>query len=276
MAAQKNSLQRGFDNVAAAATSKALAFVGNTVLPFLGGLVGGAVGDWVGKNIRKILAGIAAFWVAQMAATFIMTVIAAVILVVFAAFAMFIINSGAYVVPPGRTGLGLEGGLFGPGIDVGASCPILGGSVLWGSMGTSNGSVQHGTEEYWRLRRDSCTSYTLGGCLCGQCATYGYAADFVYPTREAGPVYLPFIEGESVVWTVTRSWRGPRTGDGVGWLRAVYNGVAYEMYVSHLVDLPISGQSGDLFGVLVNRPTPHLHVELVIDGTYVQPDNMCQ
>lgn len=258
--------------------------IGNIIAPVIGGRVVGAIGDalgWLAYRVGQLFA-------AALVANFILTVVVAAILVVFVAFALFVINSGAYIVPPGSLNQLPPSGNW-PTIDVGASCPIPNGQILWGSLGNPNTPVQHGSVEYWaRVAPAQCFqggngAYPLGGCFAigsqctPGCPTYGFAADIVWPgNRVVGqPVFYPYIGGESVTWTCSNC-RLARSGQGTGFLRAVGpGGEVYEMYVSHLQTVPVGGVSGEQISTLYPLATPHLHIELRIDGEYVPPEFMC-
>lgn len=109
--------KRGVDNASAAAGRWAGRALG-TALGGVGGLVGGQIGDFIGRHARQIAQALGAYLIAQAVAGFLLTVVAAVILVIFTAFALFIINSGAYVVTPGSN---ISGG--------GGNIPIEGARV---------------------------------------------------------------------------------------------------------------------------------------------------
>jgi len=100
---QKNALgqvNKTISNAAGKAGSMAGKAIGNAIAPVIGGITGGAIGDFIGKNAYRLAKAIGAFVAAEAIAGFVSMIVAAAILVIFAAFAMFIINSGAYVVPP--------------------------------------------------------------------------------------------------------------------------------------------------------------------------------
>jgi hypothetical protein len=79
--------------------------LGNLIAPVLGGAAAGAIGDALGRLLYRI----DQFWLAALAANFILTLIPVAVLVVFTAFALFVINSGAYIVPPSAGSLGAGG-----------------------------------------------------------------------------------------------------------------------------------------------------------------------
>ncbi|OGM31836.1 hypothetical protein A2803_00955 [Candidatus Woesebacteria bacterium RIFCSPHIGHO2_01_FULL_44_21] len=70
--------------------------LGNLIAPVIGGAAAGAIGDAIGRIAYRTMQ----IFAAALAANFILTIVVAAILVVFTAFALFIINSGAYIVPP--------------------------------------------------------------------------------------------------------------------------------------------------------------------------------
>jgi hypothetical protein len=204
------------------------------------------------------------------------------------AFFLFVINSGGYIVPggaflaPGTLGAG-------PGIPVGASCPIPNGKILWGSYGSTYGKG-HGTNAYWDALGENCTAYTMNGCYARKagdycfgkglatCDAYGLAADIIYPDvqRRGQQIYLPYLDGEQVTWTYVSGSSSDCNCNGT--VRATHDGQVYEMFLSHLSAPPKGGQSGDVTGTLrggAEDGTPHVHVELSINGQYAQPELMC-
>lgn len=93
-------VDRALRDSAASVGSLAGRAIGNVVAPIIGGQVGAAIGGFLGKGAYRLAQAIGSFVVAEAIAGFVFTIVAAAILVIFATFAMFIINSGAYVVPP--------------------------------------------------------------------------------------------------------------------------------------------------------------------------------
>lgn len=245
------------------------------------GLIGHDIKDTAGRMFRF---GVA-FAVSLALTAVIYAIVALVVLTILTVFIMYVINTGSYMVPFRNTGVDGEFVDFGE-IEVGASCPIPGGVVLWGSYGSPYSNIGHGTNAYWNATSTSCSAYTIPeysscyskkpGDYCynqaSSCSFYGYAADFIYPNvqRAGQPIYLPYINGESVAWTVVT----PR-GNHAGLLRANQGGRVYEMNLIHLETNPRGGQSGSVTGVLQNYRTPHVHVELRVDGEYVPPEFMC-
>lgn len=270
----------------------------------IGGPVAGVVAGGIYDKVVKALQIIAKRFALLAASAAILMVGVLVLIGVFIMFILFIINNSAYVVPLGD--IFRQGGVQGPWqtINVGASCPIPNGVILTGSYGSPYGTTQHGTNRYWDslAGRYVCSSYELPyqGCLSpnagscydmgkgcfarqsgdycidtkGSCSNYGLATDFIYPgIQQAGQlVFLPYIEGESVTWKVDAVFPGTQ---GRGVMSAVYQGSVYQVYVTHLQNSPVGGQSGDPFGALYPLGTPHLHIELRIDGVFVPPDFMC-
>jgi hypothetical protein len=209
------------------------------------------------------------------------------------AFTMFVINSGSYVVPYQSSGTGSGGDPGFTPINVGASCLIPDGKVLWGSYGGPFSEIGHGENGYWSSPsvNASCTAYPIPegtGCYYKQrgdacerlkpgmsCPYYGYAADFIYPNiqRNGQAVFYPYINGETVNW-VLGDCRNATSS--VCMLKASQGGKAYEMRVIHLARRPTGGKSGDQLGqIYVLIGTPHVHVELRVDGEWVPPEFMC-
>lgn len=120
------------NSAAGKAVGSALGAIGGTVVPvvgnIVGGLIGGAVAGAVTKGVKEAgkalgalpfalanlgaqLASVIALSLTQtLGAAFTFSVAALAILAAFVAFAMFIITSGAYIVPPSAGSLGGGGG----------------------------------------------------------------------------------------------------------------------------------------------------------------------
>ena len=312
-AATSRTVSRAVSKAVSQATSKALAAAGSVAGPIgtaVGGVVGKAIGDnavdmvkTTGKGLAALsasvgsaiagLAGAAAGGaMSGLAIASSMTVAGAAAAAIFTAFVLFIVNNSAYITTPGSLSGGIDIGEWGS-IEVGASCPIPNGQILEGSYGnpiTYQLPFNHGENAYWDSLPATCSSYSLpwtGTCYSNQpgdycytaansCDYYGYAADLIYPGIQAAgqPVFLPYIEGAEVNWVVEWSGFGS-TGQARGVLSTSYNGSAYEIYVTHLQQLPTGGVSGTPFGTLYAIGTPHLHIELRIDGEFVPPEFMC-
>ena len=276
--AASGAVSGGIGYVAAEVGSRAATWINNNkgkAASIAGGIaaapfiIGGAI-------IAAIGAGLAALGSALVAAMIGIPIVIA--------FFFFIINNSALVVPPG-TSFGGGGGYL-PGIDVGATCPIPDGNLFIGVYATGITSYGHGENEYWDNVSDACGAYTLPayGCYAkqsgdycynlGACSVYGLAIDVRYPgpyTNSIGkPAYLPYLKGQSVQWELTS--RAGRTGTA-GFLRAEVDGQVYEIYMSHIQGGPRGGQSGEVAGLMDGKA--HVHLELRIDGQYVNPESMC-
>ena len=222
---------------------------------------------------------------------------------VLVALILFIINSGAYVVPPG-TGIGPGGGII-PGANVAGTCPIPNqkGELLCGSYGSGN-YCEHGTNSYWSTQTSNCawglpssdgvrcTYNQIPGSVCynanppnGLCADYGYAADFKYPgfnnsaphypCGPNAPVIFPSFDGKILDWNYVRAFSGTAGENGI--FSATDGTHVYEMYVTHLSNIPRQGaKSNDPMGYIsCVLEYPHIHIEVKIDGQYIRPDNLC-
>lgn len=318
-----NALEKA-GSLAYAASRRLLTRAADTVAPVIGGIVTGAALDWIKKHASKLAKGLGLYLLAKAMVGLAISMIGFAIIAIFTAFAMFIINSGAYVVPQGMLGLGEEGGIFGPGIEVGASCPIQDPIILCGSYGSTSSigcDGGHGSNSYWSGQQSSdfldgpygpgsggmcrwaipnrtnCYFNQIPGSYCNDenapnplpegyaytgesCPYYGYALDISYSGSGANkPVYLPFIQGQSVTWTASTG--GCINTGCFATIRTSFEGDTYEAYFMHLSSPAIGGQSGDVAGYLfdlrsVGFGTPHLHIELRINGEQVRPDPMCE
>lgn len=214
---------------------------------------------------------------------------------------LFIINSGAYIVPQNTQGP-VTGSPLTDANTITGSCPIPGGVVYVGSFRGANGPYAHGSNEYWnqvstpatrcyalpipltacRRNNDAASyCYTAGS----SCVQYGFAADIRYtqkPAPLAQYVYFPQIGGQTLTWT--RS--GTIAGCGYGYTYTATNGTTtHEMLFMHLAPgAAAGGDSGQPIGRLLtyaensctlSASNEHVHVEWRINGQYVRPDNLC-
>lgn len=151
---------------------------------------------------------------------------------------LFIINAGAYVVPPGGSayGLGLNVGTTATG-----SCPVSGNAVISTSSYNPLSEGGHGGNAYWKIVKGTPCKWEIpitgmysSKCLgpssdtpnynpdnvcsgkpaANLCPYYGFAIDVVPGDREVvgTPVYLPYLcePGETscppVQWTLSNSF----------------------------------------------------------------------
>lgn len=299
----------------------------------VGLLIGGPIGAFLAfgvaspqtlKRIGKLILGFFVLAIGAIFAAIAIPLVVSIFVVVFSTAAiLFIINSGAYITPPnpyGIPGVAIDPGSFGEGISVGASCPIPGGQIICGTLGSQYTSRcpgnpgGHGSDSYWgtnsseynTIQRNVCTfalPSSSKDCYFNQlpqnacnenyrtlrdldsqaewtgrdCPYYGYSTDVSYPNPQTGlPVYLPYINNESVSWTV--SWSGMYPAGGTGTLRTSDGQNTYEIYMTHLASPPVGGNSGAIAGLIgsFGHTTPHVHIELKINGAYVRPDFMCE
>ena len=211
------------------------------------------------------------------------TIIYIIFLVVTIVFILFIINSGAYIVPPHNplTGGGTDWNGYG-------SCPIPGGDILCGSYPDC-----HGTNDYWDYQSSDCSwplpvqegnrcltnSYSGNVCYSpsSTCSEYGWATDAVYPGYTCGssaPVYFSHINSQELYWRRTSSYSGTLGENGI--YIASDGANVYEMYFVHLENMVDAGNSGQRIGdVWCGLDTPHVHFELKINGSSVMPDFLC-
>ncbi|KKQ95223.1 MAG: hypothetical protein UT21_C0007G0020, partial [Candidatus Woesebacteria bacterium GW2011_GWA1_39_11b] len=214
---------------------------------------------------------------------------------------LFIINSGAYLVPPSETSM-LSRLSIPP-----SGCFFESPTLTCGSY-DSPVDACHGTNSYWDftgydhcqfslpvtdIRTVSIQGQTVKYCkysarndggYCyrpeSQCLWYGFAADFSYANigsfrnSQNLPVYLPTLEGEVVTWAEA-GFVGSNSAGYYGILRSTINGRVYEMYLHHLNASPVGGRSGtqtsSLFDGLSSN-NRHVHTELRIDGDFVRPE----
>lgn len=218
---------------------------------------------------------------------------------------IFFINTGAYLVPPGERAFG--SGSVPSGISIEGSCPIPNGVISCGSLGSGSSvtGCEHGSNSYWAGLESigtpkcswglpssdgrRCSTSQIPGNVCysskSQCPDYGAALDVTYPGLNgavcaADPqnyiAYFPRIDGQDLEWTFVTSLTGCSGECGI--YRASSGSDAYEIYVTHLQSIVRSGSSGEPIGFIYCYldTGPHLHIELKINGTYVQPDSLCQ
>jgi len=199
---------------------------------------------------------------------------------------LFIINSGAYIVPPG--GFGQVGSPI-PGNCTYGTCPLPNALITCGSLGSGHPVCEHGTNEYWDWQlcpsHSSCSTSTPRPCcststVCNEwalpssdaanchtnqiqgsycysssssCSYYGLATDIVDSTNPDGcgsnsPVFFPYLNGLSLNWTLV--WGGTFSGTNqqYGLFRASGGGDVFEIYFTHLQDRVNSGSSGQRVG----------------------------
>ncbi len=224
---------------------------------------------------------------------------------------LFIINSSAYVIPPGTGVGGLETGPVSGQVDVYGSCPLTGEYFI--STSSLNGGIGHGSELYWTV----CSGTPLvcgvtppkerysipiwgqfpknpqypAGCVDTTCPYYGFAADVAATSGNTSPqVIAPKICGtgttcEDLSWKVLSIIPHP-FGWGTGAiLYATGNGHSYQIYLAHMDSVTVASSpalhggeipSGTVLAPLSSALThPHVHIELNVDGAPVKPDFLC-
>lgn len=223
---------------------------------------------------------------------------------------LFIINSGAYIVPPNNQGtLGsIDATCAGT---ITGSCPVPNGEVYVGSFRGAN-TYAHGANRYFELvsevfdrehPENSCFQLPIPVPAClhnsdpasycynaqANCPMYGYAADIRYvtkPTNCAQFVYFPQLGGQTLSWSRNNNEPVITSSCGNGYTYIASNGsTTHEMLFMHLNPTNVtSGQSGQPVGSILTYATntcmgsatnEHTHIEWRINGEYVRPDNLC-
>ncbi|MFH0942697.1 MAG: hypothetical protein V1810_00840 [Candidatus Beckwithbacteria bacterium] len=178
---------------------------------------------------------------------------------------------------------------------VAGSCPIPddGAFLLCGAYaGATNdgpGDCHHGSNYYWSYNDECAWPLPLSSnCYAPldtnstcypdtrRCAEYGLAADFSYPSYAANlPVVLPTINSHILHWTGSNWYEKERN---YGSIYRADDGVnIYEIFFFHLNAYgPLEADSGDIIGTISSlTASPHVHVELKIDGVNVNVDSLC-
>lgn len=184
-------------------------------------------------------------------------------------------------------------------------CPLLLGEITCGSWGGTYDC--HGTKSYWQyvetydgrpacsypipVLDNSMSQKTQSSWPCyspSGSETYGFALDISKTVDPSGSVFFPWIVGEDEIsWTMENSFPNGT------YFAAFYRGVApsgkqFRIYVTHMnSSFAPNGESGEKLGEIClstnydeydNKTsacymsTPHLHIELAIDGKAVRPE----
>ena len=279
-------------------------FIGSIPLMVVGGLALGAT-TLAGSGLASLqsaalgLAGL--FGIAMKTA---LTEIAKPLLISFlslpvlVALIMFIINSGAYIVPQGSLfGLSTE-------VDVRGSCPLTGDHFI--STSSLNGSIGHGGSIYWGntpvADRYAIPIYAQfppssshpNGCSGSTCLYYGFATDVNPTTTNPNAVVIApanFCDTSDncvTSWVVSQIIPHPYGwGTGVILRSAGGPGPTYQMYLAHLDSNTVATNTlleegatlptGTVLAPLSkNLDKPHVHIELNVNGIPVRPDFLCQ
>lgn len=245
------------------------------------GSIGGAIGAiFAGAILPAIMAPLIGFFIG-------FPIIVALIL--------FIINSGAYVVPPGSPVL--VGGTVEPGNITPSRCPVDGGRIGDGSYHPGNETSGHGSSDYWRRmgapfcrwslpQTTGCLGPTNSGNVCSnetsRCDYYGFAMD-IFPSGSIS-VYAPLIEGQVVQWKYNgvHFLNGPNgdAGESFGFTDTTGK---YSIVLTHITGVLVNENkvysSGEKIDELFPQKTSsggnntHLHIELQVNGVYQQPEN---
>ncbi|CAN5358388.1 hypothetical protein BH10PAT1_BH10PAT1_5660 [soil metagenome] len=296
-----------------------------------GFLVGGPIGLLVGAGIGAGFAGvnwgkigkwakwgigiIATYLLARTLLPLILTLFVLIGGTIIVSLILFIINSGAYIVPP-STGLNISGQVN-PGIVASGTCPVVGNVTIGSGSYNPDTETGHGGNSYWGVNAAAC-SYSIPipimypGCkgpsissknVCSNqdqtCPYYGYAADVHDIPAGQSPgadVALPFLcdKGQnpcpSLTWTLKESLFncGGQVGDPgtctnpwgyLGVFSATGNGHTWLINLDH-VDFAVPLNVGETYpsGTVVGKRsqnTNHVHIELDIDGIPVKPEFLC-
>ncbi|KKU67808.1 MAG: Gram positive anchor [Candidatus Amesbacteria bacterium GW2011_GWB1_47_19] len=222
-------------------------------------------------------------------------VITVLVIPIIVTFVVFIINSGAYVIPAtplsfffagDDSGVGGGGGGGGGGWGDPSSCPIDDGIITYYSYNSSN-DTGHGSTPYWQgwtpckwaLPQDApgCYGPSIGvpsvcSGVASRCPYYGYAMDVKAPSGGVADVKLPLLNGQSVRWNF--SW-GKANPAGSGY-RAHYVSGNVRIVLTHISGSYSTGTnlpSGTIIATLYPMGFTHLHMEVSIGGIWVKPEN---
>ena len=175
-----------------------------------------------------------------------------------------------------------------------SSCPILGGIITTPSY---EGAAErgHGSNSYWGGPAGEACGFDIpafSGCLgpnssadtdnnnvcknqASTCAYYGFAADVVGQQV----VQLPSLFGKTLNWNYQNRVSIKKGSWGYGYTFTADDGnTTYSLYLGHLnlTTPPNQLASGSVVGSLYQGlSSPHVHIELQINGQWVRPDFLC-
>ncbi|HSX48970.1 MAG TPA: hypothetical protein VLE44_01810 [Candidatus Saccharimonadales bacterium] len=279
---------------------------------FIGGaMVAGGLGT-AGAAVGGAVVGFFGVWARTVVAAIVLPLVITLIGVPLAVvFILFIINSGAYVVPPATS----FSAATNTGIVAAGTCPVQGSTQIVTTSYNPATETGHGSNRYWGggaactysipipIMYPGCAGPNIAGSqrnVCSKeaktCPYYGYAVDVA--DKGGATVALPFLcdKGKdpcpSLNWTMISylyNCKGTATaspaecpGGGWGWLavfKATGNGHTWQINLNHVnYSIPLSNGATYPSGSVVGTRTPetdHVHIELDIDGTPVKPDFLC-
>lgn len=272
-------------------------FVGGAMVA--GGL--GAAGTAVGGAFFGFLGVWARTVIAAIVLPLVITLVGIPLAVVFI---LFIINSGAYVVPPATSFVGTTN----TGIVAAGTCPVQGSTQIITRSYNPATETGHGSNGYWGS--GAACSYSIpipimypgcggpnlpgsGNNVCSSqaktCPYYGYAvdvADTPLGKSSGAVVALPFLcdKGKdpcpSLNWTmisylynckgVAKNSASECPGGGWGWLavfKATGNGHTWQINLNHVnFSIPLSNGASYPSGSVVGTRTPETdHVHIELD-----------
>lgn len=314
-AKEKGKIQGAAETAYKEITKKAVASALGTALPGVGQVVGNAVGGLIAdvglrtqKAARKLVLGAAAgvgagiallasgvgvafasvgAGLAAAGTTALIGIIAIPLAVILIS---FIINTGAYVVPP-SPGFSSAGPIDFSSTIGDATCPLPGGHAgVNDSYHAGDESKGHGSTHYWNdimgefcsfaiPQGSGCEGPSNSGNLCSNqantCPYYGFASDiFSSQSRE---VFAPTINGESLTWKRTGGFsNGGATG--AGWSHIYTDSTGrYVIVLTHTIqqanqdqNIPSGTKLTELFDQAGNT---HLHLEFQAEGVWQRPED---
>lgn len=254
-------------------------------------IVGAGAGLGAGLGAIAAIPGIAFTAIgAGLASAGITALIGALVIPIAVVLIVFIINTGAYVVPP-SPGFSAEGPIDFSTTIGDATCPLPGGHTgVNDSYHAGDESKGHGSTHYWNSvigefcsfsipQGSGCDGPSNSGNLCSSqantCPFYGFASDlFSSQSRE---VFAPSINGESLTWNRTGGFsNGGATG--AGWSHIYTDSTGrYVIVLTHTIqqanqskDIPSGTKLTELFDQGGNT---HLHLEFQAEGVWQRPED---
>jgi len=262
-----------------------------------GGLTTAAQLGWAArKQIGNLLTGLAAVPMLinsgiAIAAGSAWTTFGIAIVVVPAVLAFFIviINSSAYVVPPGSANFLDDDGAP---IIYASDCPLIEGELIsenWGSYDSTQ-EIGHGSNSYWPNlaggrgpcyydipQTSGCRGPLNSGNICygysnssNRCPNYGAAADFISSISSA--VYLPTVQGEILNWNYVRGFSNGSQGQTGIYTDTTGTHTIVLTHISRPAEVT-NAPSGTRISTLYTWSRVHVHMEYQENGIWKKPEN---